>query len=376
LEIAGDSDGAAELVRDEVQNIVDEAEAVLASTAGADAIRAQHLLEQALHRTRAIRRTQRQRLGIEGQTAAIARRIREVGALSLATFHAFESERIDLSTAVDEARRLVRGKSFEEAALALAIIGPLTRIDEEKKLAGESLAAHPIHLLTSRLLMSSDGRIVHRSPGHGGKPVYGVDPDLWEEMMRRYLIRIDLYTVGLIGPAWSEMTLEHNPTVGDFAHIAAATGIVPRDRVFQMARALYYGWNGDFSSAAQLLAPQIENLVRRHLVDAGVTTSRIRPEDQTEHELGLSNLLDLPEAVEVIPADLVHELRALFASPTGPNLRNEIAHGLLSDGAAAAQPSMYAWWLALRMVYVPYWNAIHDVEAAEAREPRERADGS
>lgn len=372
--LAGDPNEAAGAVASEVQSLMSEAEGLV--TAGAaGAMRAEHLLELALQRVRAIPVAQRQRLGIENLTSQIARRIREVGVLSLTTFHIFESEPVDLSEAADASRRSVQGKPLDEALLALCIVGPFAHVEEERKRAEEALQNSVMALLTTRMTMSSDGRVIHRSPGTDGPSVYGVPAPVWEEMMRSYRLRIDLYSLGLIGPAWAQAVLEHNPTIGDFAAVAAQTGLVPRDRTLQWARGLYYGWNGDFSSAAQLLAPQIENMVRRHLVDAGAGTSRIDPSSLVESEVGLSRLLERPAIDEIFPADLAFELRALFVSPTGPNLRNEFAHGLASDGVAASAPSMYAWWLALRMIYIPFWNSIHDVEAAEAREPRERNEG-
>jgi hypothetical protein len=40
-------------------------------------------------------------------------------------------------------------------------------------------------------------------------------------------------------------------------------------------------------------------------------------------------------------------------------------------GAAA----IYSWWFAMKLVFIAFWNSIHDVQAAEAREsarPHER----
>jgi hypothetical protein len=70
------------------------------------------------------------------------------------------------------------------------------------------------------------------------------------------------------------------------------------------------------------------------------------------------------------------EIRLLFCGPLGPNLRNETAHGLLSDGAASSARAIYAWWVGLRLVFINFWNVMHDVEAAEAREPQRPAEST
>lgn len=87
---------------------------------------------------------------------------------------------------------------------------------------------------------------------------------------------------GALWPGWVQLTNEHQVSAGDFAAMLNQTGIVPADRTEQFARALYYGFNGDFSTAMQLLAPQMEALVRYHFANAGEPTSTIDSADQTE----------------------------------------------------------------------------------------------
>ena len=50
------------------------------------------------------------------------------------------------------------------------------------------------------------------------------------------------------------------------------------------------------------------------------------------------------------------ELRALLLEQGGANLRNNIAHGLFDDVASWSASSVYAWWLALRLVVTPLWH--------------------
>ena len=69
-----------------------------------------------------------------------------------------------------------------------------------------------------------------------------------------------------------------------------------------------------------------------------------------EHENGLSTLLDTDEAPVVLGEDLLFELRAVFTSSHGANLRNEVAHGILTDGGAFSSASVYGWWILVRMI--------------------------
>ena len=121
-------------------------------------------------------------------------------------------------------------------------------------------------------------------------------------------------------------------------------------------KGLFAGYDHDFVVAIHLLTPQIEHLVRFHLQRAGAITAKLDP-NGIETEIGLSALIDLPEAKEVLGENLTFEIRAVFCDAFGPNLRNKIAHGRLDDRECQSIYSVYAWWFALRLVFNTYWNA-------------------
>jgi len=125
--------------------------------------------------------------------------------------------------------------------------------------------------------------------------------------------------------------------------------LVPSDRVKLTAKALCKGFDYDFASAIHLLCPQLENIVRVLLKNAGVITSNV-DENGIEKENGLSTLLTLPETKSLFDKDICFELQAVFTAPYGPNLRNEVAHGLLNDSTSSSLPSIYGWWLVLRLI--------------------------
>lgn len=78
--------------------------------------------------------------------------------------------------------------------------------------------------------------------------------------------------------------------------------------------------------------------------------------DNIETENSLNALLERPEAAGIFGADVVFELRALYCEQVGPNLRNEVAHGLLNDDGSASLHAVYAWWQAFRLIYMPFWK--------------------
>ena len=66
---------------------------------------------------------------------------------------------------------------------------------------------------------------------------------------------------------------------------------------------------------------------------------------------------DSDQVPKIFGEDLAFEIRALFCDPFGPNLRNELAHGLVEYNKAQSFYSIYAWWLLLRIIFNTYWNA-------------------
>ena len=96
-------------------------------------------------------------------------------------------------------------------------------------------------------------------------------------------------------------------------------------------------------------------MVRWHLKARNVRTT-ILDANGIENEVGLSSLLDLSEVNDIFGKDLAFELKALFADPFGPNLRNEVAHGLLEYDAAQSVYAIYAWWFFFRLVFKTYLN--------------------
>ena len=68
--------------------------------------------------------------------------------------------------------------------------------------------------------------------------------------------------------------------------------------------------------------------------------------------------MDLPQTEKMFGEDTSFEIRALFCEPFGPNLRNNLAHGLLDDGACYSPNTIYAWWFGLKLVFNTFWNAL------------------
>jgi hypothetical protein len=63
------------------------------------------------------------------------------------------------------------------------------------------------------------------------------------------------------------------------------------------------------------------------------------------------------EEVEVIfGPDILFDLRGILIERFGCNLRNELAHGLMPEGAFYTAEAPYLWWLVIHLCYVGHVN--------------------
>ena len=145
--------------------------------------------------------------------------------------------------------------------------------------------------------------------------------------------------------------MEHKISLQQIIDICSYSTVDPHNRIYLWARGLYQGFNYDFADSIHLLTPQIENMVRVLMRQAGLNTSQISGDQiHTESEIGLSNLLKDPNINKVLSKDYVFSLQAIFSEKPGPNLRNETAHGLLETSVACSPLAIYAWWFVLKLV--------------------------
>jgi hypothetical protein len=219
----------------------------------------------------------------------------------------------------------------------------------------KNLSRYFLSGLFSGTHLSKDGRVIAKYPAAN----LGEELDetrVWAKMVAEYTMEINLVVQGQICPAFEAIQQDHRIKEMDFYSIVKQSPIVPEGRERLIAKALFAGYDNDFVTALHLLIPQIEHLVRVRLKQAGVKTSTLNP-NSIETENGLSTLMENSEVNTIFGEDLAFELKALFCDAFGPNLRNELAHGLLGYEECQSVDAFYAWWLGLRIVFNTFWNA-------------------
>ena len=320
----------------------EEAEECLSAEGGA--VVACVRLEVAIKKCRSIPREQRSGLNVDNKIYRLGERQREIG-ISVAEGMQEVCISSDVTEFVEKVKRGVSGKDVISALIMFVIGNAFPGAGKVRDQAVSIMKNHPIRWMFPGRRFSSDGRLVAKHP-----PVssYGKEDKAVERAVaEQFRIYVNLHAYGFIYHALLVIRNEHWLTVDDFEYLARESSLVPGGREKMWAIGLHAGYEGDFVVALHVLVPQIENMVRVHLKEAGVSTSTTA-QDGVETENGLSALVKCPEAVEVFGEDLLFELKYLLCSPFYSNIRNEMAHGLLSHDDCYSEASLYCWWLSLR----------------------------
>lgn len=109
--------------------------------------------------------------------------------------------------------------------------------------------------------------------------------------------------------------------------------IIPQGRENIFKNAIYMALNNQEYEAIHILAPQVENLFRALAKELGAITVTLE-EDGTSKEKLLTSVFDLPELLDAYDNDILFLFRGLLNEQAGANIRNNIAHGLLTEPAA------------------------------------------
>lgn len=365
---SGDDEKSTAMTVEVAENWVKEAVARLSSDQPSHRVAAS-FYENAIQTYRTIPRSERTTHRVDERIADLRRSLNESGERSLDEMSAIRTPGQDISQIVENARNAVREKTLDEALKAFV---NLSRMNAKKLRESTIKNLEPFiaHRLFSTTFMSRDGRVTAKMPSMSSSPIPSDDDEevIHSKMVGNYLIHVSLAVQGSILPAQEVLLLEHRLREADFVNLARNSPIVPIGRELLFGKALFAGYDRDFVTALHILVPQIEHMVRYRLKQAGVQTTNI-DNNGIENENGLSSLMDLPQTKKIFGEDLSFEIRALFCAPFGPNLRNNLAHGLLDDRSCYPLETIYAWWLGLKLVFNTFWNDLsRDAESKEQGE--------
>ena len=249
------------------------------------------------------------------------------------------SDTMGVTEIAEAARDRVRGKSLREALLTVALSRIPPKVTDLRKRAEDDAQRYVFTHLIPAHLLDEEGKVIARRPGMLG------DESQTEEMLKAQMYskaawEQRIFAQAEVLPAITQITIEHRVTVADLIPFVSDNPFVPPGREYIFAQGLLSGLIGDGLVAAHLLIPQIENCIRYLLSLRGIPVS-VLDDQGIQEERNLNSTLQDPETEKILGKDLVFDLQGLLIERFGSNLRNRIAHGLMSSSEYSSAQVLY-----------------------------------
>jgi hypothetical protein len=214
-------------------------------------------------------------------------------------------------------------------------------------------------------MVNEMGRVIARQPGS----VLSSNPEeaqaaTYFEMCRNAIYYQKLQSQAYIEPAIYQINLEHGVRLEDIFSIISHSPFIPPERTYLFAKGLYAGLTGDFFTSTHILIPQIENSIRYLMWQRGIITSGLN-DNGIQNEHSLNSTLYHPEISSIFDENTLFDLKCILIEHAGSNLRNRMAHGLISDHEFMGSLMPYVWWLALRLCCLPILIQQHRSEQSQ-----------
>ncbi|MFY4695275.1 DUF4209 domain-containing protein [Burkholderia glumae] len=274
----------------------------------------------------------------------------------------FKSVSTEMNTTelVHQALAQVAGRPLQDAIIAFCRLRNAPSIDSLRRQVETQARLSIFASLMTTEVVNARGRVVAKVPPMPEGVVDLKDEGLRWRMFRSAQFSRQLAVDALINPTRQLILSDHAPNRDDIMPFIEYSPWVPPNHRESICRALVAGFRGDMLLIAHLVPIQFEAVIRHALELAGTGTTTFEA-GGVQKERTLGALLEMPETVALFGEAAVFELQDVFADPLGRNLRNEVAHGLLDDGAMFHPDVLYAWWLLLKHCVLT--SRVHEVDA-------------
>lgn len=287
--------------------------------------------------------------GQQERVQDIHKKLLECEEKSVDDFQTF-THSVSIQSTVEQVVNQISGKSKEEALENLVFICSPMSLEYLKQETQRQLDNNYFYSLFPPSTVNYLGKII------------GINPSFDDEVYRTATYHQSHTAVAIIEPARHQILLEHHITINDFYGLVLNNPFIENGREEIYARGFFTGMQGDFLVATHLLIPQIEHSLRYLLYRHGEITSFIDTDNGGVQDEYLLNVLLRDEdnkLKNIIGEDLLFDLTCLLnRKGFGHNLRNTVCHGFLniSDFSTHSAPSIYLWWLAIRMCFLGLHN--------------------
>lgn len=241
------------------------------------------------------------------------------------------------------------GNSFHEIINQFAELFAFNKSRELERALKQAKEFNLTDLFSSHIY-TNDGRKIGAVPSVDfGEEVDGNHPKVLNQLKRNYLIHVQLCSIVINKIINNQDLIDKDSILKYFVDIVLKNKFISDEHKPLFIKGLKLGYEGDYITSLHLLAPQLEYLIRQILIAKGAYT-KVTDADNNENEVALGALAKHKDFEGTFGSRLSYEINELFCSPFGPNIRNNIAHGLAGCEDESLNTYPYAWWLILRIL--------------------------
>lgn len=253
---------------------------------------------------------------------------------------------IDISEAVEQMKVHIESASLVEAIrfLVYGLFDLENKGEIEEKLKRDSGNYSFLTLLTKGYI-DKNGRTVGIVPSIQEATENDMEIICRDYARTNYTISVDAFVQRYLHMMNQKFELNEST----LRFIVDNNIFVPQDRQGAFLKGLVAGFNFDYLTSMSVLMPQVENAIREMARKLDILTDKFDNEGIQEY-LSLGSIINRLEDSELLEEDMIFNLRLFYAGELGYDMRNNVAHGLLSDDELDCSiQSMAVWWYTLRL---------------------------
>lgn len=253
--------------------------------------------------------------------------------------HTFKQS-FDASKIIENVAQNMDGLSFEECIIRLTQMVSFYKKNDFKQKVLEDIKSYPFLNMFPKSSINSSGQTIFNLP-----PLDMSDPEKDESILDLHIHNKMYEYQNIAGNIYLCFALSYIKENFDIDNqnlefLASDNFIIPEGRENIFLSAIHMALNGDCYEALHILAPQTENIFRNIAKEVGGLTVTLES-DGTSKEKVLTSIFDLPELVDCYDNDILFLFKGLLNEQPGANVRNNIAHGIISPQAANSGVSLY-----------------------------------
>jgi tetratricopeptide (TPR) repeat protein len=291
----------------------------------------------------------------EERRAEVHRRFRELQKLGMQQMKPLELSDAIVEKAEEHAAKLaelgrshVAGYSFQRAIFRLAfMVAPPDPDEIKQRIESESSQSVWMNLIPTATVTETGLTADQLGPMPNST---GPERDEW--MLKSAYFHARQFEwphlAELIDAARQQIIDEHPGGFDELAFLIASNPFIPRGHERIYLRGLHAGLFGDWLIAVHLLVPQLEASIRWVFEQRGLMTSTVESEGIQQERL-LGKLLYHVQMDTVFGSERSFNLRGVLVEKFGFNLRNDMAHGFISEQGFFSPAAPVLWWLVLQM---------------------------